>query len=84
MGWSWAARYQGEAGPLPTDVDVLVVWTADLDDLDEVALSAGRLRRRGPEPGHHHRGAIPHETRREPRIRCAEDGIELQDAVRST
>jgi predicted nucleotidyltransferase len=34
---SWAARYHGEPGPLPNDVDVLVVGTADPDDLDEVA-----------------------------------------------
>ncbi|MGH3319253.1 MAG: hypothetical protein ACRDN9_03565 [Streptosporangiaceae bacterium] len=34
---SWAARYRGEPGPLPNDVDVLVVGTTDRDDLDEVA-----------------------------------------------
>jgi DNA-binding transcriptional ArsR family regulator len=34
---SWAARYRGEPGPAPADVDVLVVGTADPDDLDEVA-----------------------------------------------
>ncbi|MDP9399250.1 MAG: ArsR family transcriptional regulator [Actinomycetota bacterium] len=34
---SWAARYQGEPGPVPHDVDVLIVGTADPDDLDEVA-----------------------------------------------
>src|SRR5713101_7701203 len=32
---SWAARYLGEPGPVPDDVDVLVVGTADRDDLDE-------------------------------------------------
>lgn len=37
---SWAARYHGEPGPPPEDVDVLVVGTADLDDLDEVARHA--------------------------------------------
>lgn len=43
---SWAARYLGEPGPLPADVDVLVVGTADLDDLDEVSAQAQqRLRR---------------------------------------
>ncbi|CAL8980002.1 hypothetical protein CELL_03384 [Cellulomonas sp. T2.31MG-18] len=43
---SWAARYRGEPGPVPGDVDVLVVGTADLDTLDEVAREAGtRLRR---------------------------------------
>src|SRR5262245_38254227 len=30
---SWAARYQGEPGPVPHDVDVLVVGRADDDDL---------------------------------------------------
>jgi hypothetical protein len=34
---SWAARYRGEPGPAPADVDVLVIGTADPDDLDEVA-----------------------------------------------
>lgn len=34
---SWAARYAGEAGPPPHDVDVLVVGVADPDDLDDVA-----------------------------------------------
>ena len=34
---SWAARYRGEPGAAPADVDVLVVGTADLDDLDELA-----------------------------------------------
>jgi len=34
---SWAARYRGESGPVPADVDVLVVGAADLDDLDEIA-----------------------------------------------
>ena len=39
---SWAARYQGESGPPPRDVDVLVVGTADLDDLDQAAEQAQR------------------------------------------
>lgn len=34
---SWAARYLGEPGPPPVDVDVLVVGTADRDDLYDVA-----------------------------------------------
>jgi predicted nucleotidyltransferase len=43
---SWAARYEGEYGPVPRDVDVLVVGTADLDDLSEAVLEAQqRLRR---------------------------------------
>jgi hypothetical protein len=39
---SWAARYQGESGPVPDDVDVLVIGTADADDLDAVAQQAQR------------------------------------------
>src|SRR6266508_2935761 len=39
---SWAARYQGEPGPVPNDVDVLVIGTVDPDDLDEVARHAQR------------------------------------------
>ena len=34
---SWAARYAGEPGPPPRDVDVLVVGDADEDDLADVA-----------------------------------------------
>jgi predicted nucleotidyltransferase len=37
---SWAARYLGEPGPVPNDVDVLVVGTIDPDDLDEIARAA--------------------------------------------
>lgn len=37
---SWAARYLGEPGPVPGDVDVLVVGTVDPDDLDEIARAA--------------------------------------------
>lgn len=43
---SWAARYTGEPGPPPNDVDVLVVGVADPDELDDVAQGAEqRLRR---------------------------------------
>lgn len=43
---SWAARYHGEPGPVPNDVDVLVVGTPDLDELDQVAQrAANRLGR---------------------------------------
>jgi DNA-binding transcriptional ArsR family regulator len=34
---SWAARYTGEPGPPPRDVDVLVVGEADEDDLFDAA-----------------------------------------------
>ncbi|HST46775.1 ArsR family transcriptional regulator [Jatrophihabitans sp.] len=34
---SWAARYTGESGPIPNDIDVLVVGDADRDELDDMA-----------------------------------------------
>lgn len=37
---SWAARYSGNSGPIPNDIDVLVVGTAYLDFLDEVSSRA--------------------------------------------
>lgn len=37
---SWAARYLGEPGPFPKDVDVLAVGTASDDDLYEAARRA--------------------------------------------
>ena len=40
---SWAARYRGEPGPIPVDVDVLVVGTVDLDDIDDVAEQAQQM-----------------------------------------
>ncbi|MGH3501398.1 MAG: winged helix-turn-helix domain-containing protein [Nocardioidaceae bacterium] len=39
---SWAERHQGVTGPLPGDIDVLVVGTADLDDLDDIAREVGK------------------------------------------
>jgi DNA-binding transcriptional ArsR family regulator len=39
---SWAARYSGEPGPPPRDVDVLVIGDADEDDLFDVARTAER------------------------------------------
>jgi hypothetical protein len=39
---SWAARYRGQPGPLPRDVDVLVVGDADDDDLYDAARNAER------------------------------------------
>lgn len=39
---SWAARYLGEAGRVPNDVDVLVIGTADRDELYEIAQAAER------------------------------------------
>jgi len=37
---SWGARYAGEPGPLPRDVDVLVVGDADEDDIFDAARKA--------------------------------------------
>ena len=34
---SWAARYVGEPGPPPHDIDVLVIGSPDLDELDSAA-----------------------------------------------
>lgn len=39
---SWAARYLGELGPIPKDVDVLIVGKTDLDNLYALAQSAGK------------------------------------------
>jgi DNA-binding transcriptional ArsR family regulator len=39
---SWAARYRGEPGPPPADVDVLVIGTADPDSLGNAAEQAQR------------------------------------------
>lgn len=38
---SWAARYEGERGPAPADIDVLVVGDPNRDELDEAAQRAG-------------------------------------------
>ena len=37
---SWAARYSGRTGKVPNDIDVLIVGSADLDELDAAALRA--------------------------------------------
>jgi predicted nucleotidyltransferase len=39
---SWAARYTGEAGRPPVDLDVLVIGVPDRDDLDDAAQRAER------------------------------------------
>jgi predicted nucleotidyltransferase len=43
---SWAARYSGEPGPIPGDVDVLVVGRPDADELFDLAEQASRELRR--------------------------------------
>jgi predicted nucleotidyltransferase len=43
---SWAARYAGEAGRAPADLDVLVIGSPDRDELDDAAQrAASRLAR---------------------------------------
>ena len=37
---SWAARYEGEAGPVPNDIDLLVIGRPDRDEVHEAALRA--------------------------------------------
>lgn len=37
---SWAARYDGQSGPVPHDVDVLLVGTPDRDAVDDAARRA--------------------------------------------
>jgi predicted nucleotidyltransferase len=39
---SWAARYHGEAGPAPNDLDLLVIGQPDRTQLDEAADRAER------------------------------------------
>lgn len=39
---SWARRYEGELGPPPADVDVLVVGDADPDAVEAACVEAGR------------------------------------------
>jgi predicted nucleotidyltransferase len=38
---SWAARYEGEPGRAPLDIDVLVIGDPDRDELDDAAQRAG-------------------------------------------
>jgi predicted nucleotidyltransferase len=39
---SWARRYEGEVGPPPADVDVLIVGDADPDAVEAACVVAGR------------------------------------------
>ena len=43
---SWATRYDGEAGSIPNDIDVLVIGDIDPDCLDDIARDAQRVLRR--------------------------------------
>lgn len=40
---SWAARYLGERGTIPKDVDVLAVGTADIDELEAAVQEAEKI-----------------------------------------
>lgn len=40
---SWAARYLGERGAIPKDVDVLAVGTADIDELEAAVQEAEKV-----------------------------------------
>lgn len=40
IGGSWAARYNGENGPFPHDIDVIVIGSPDRDDVTEAVVDA--------------------------------------------
>ena len=42
IGGSWAARYEGQPGAFPNDVDVIVVGKPDRDDVTEAVVEALR------------------------------------------
>jgi DNA-binding transcriptional ArsR family regulator len=47
---SWAARYHGESGPAPSDVDLLVIGGPDRDDLHDATQAAARRLNRPVNP----------------------------------
>jgi AraC-like DNA-binding protein len=47
---SWAARFHGEPGALPNDIDVLIVGSPDRDDVHDRLLDASRLLQREVNP----------------------------------
>lgn len=47
---SWAARFAGEPGPTPADVDVLIVGAADRDEVYDAADRAARRLHRDVNP----------------------------------
>ncbi len=47
---SWAARFHGEPGPLPNDIDVLIVGSPDRDDVHDRLSDAARLLHRDVNP----------------------------------
>ena len=42
IGGSWAARYQGDNGPFPHDIDVIVIGTPHRDDVTDAVVEAMR------------------------------------------
>jgi DNA-binding Lrp family transcriptional regulator len=42
IGGSWAARYEGENGPYPHDIDVIIVGAPDRDDVTDALVNAMR------------------------------------------
>lgn len=77
---SWAARYHGEAGPVPADVDVLVVGSPDQDELDDRARDAERILRREvnirrvrPRAWHESEDPFLSAVRKRPMVRLAVD-----------
>jgi len=47
---SWAARFHGESGPLPNDIDVLIVGSPDRDDVHDRLSDAAQLLHREVNP----------------------------------
>lgn len=43
IGGSWAARYSGENGPFPHDIDVIVVGSPDRDDVTDAVVDSLRM-----------------------------------------
>jgi DNA-binding Lrp family transcriptional regulator len=79
---SWAARYEGERGRLPGDVDVLVVGAPDRDDLFEASERAGRRLARDVNvtvvsPERWQNGSEPflEEVRRRPLVQLGHHGV---------
>jgi hypothetical protein len=47
---SWAARFHGEPGALPNDIDALIVGSPDRDDVHDRLIDAARLLHREVNP----------------------------------
>ena len=42
IGGSWAARYRGDNGAFPRDIDVIIVGSPDRDEVSEAVVQAMR------------------------------------------